>query len=249
MSEEYNESRQASFSESVHSRASSSSSSSSRASIQEEQGPQETCSIPAAGIKAIDGVVEGWRIWRVEDGVLRSLWKTDIWDPEQAQVSHHPKALRLPSAGLFIAAILLLTMGIINASDMSGWAAFDFTVFAFIAWFLWHVRQDWNLKRCQGPCVQTLRFLPIFGCGLYAWDSRERAEALGKATCGTRYRDFKLVLGRVALWGEVVEYQRGYAAQYAYPVSFDAVFDRLAGDWVGIDKATLDVKWVLSKFQ
>jgi hypothetical protein len=46
-------------------------------------------------------------------------------------------------------------------------------------------------------------------CGVYAIRRREDLERVAGA--GT-------IVGQVALWGHVIEHQRGYRAQYAYPV-------------------------------
>ena len=37
------------------------------------------------------------------------------------------------------------------------------------------------------------------------------------------------VMGRVSLWGRVVEHSRGWRAQYAYPYSL-CVFDKVRGE-------------------
>jgi hypothetical protein len=50
-------------------------------------------------------------------------------------------------------------------------------------------------------------------CGVYAFKHREAAELLAreKVDGGT------LVLGRVSLWGRVIESELGYRAEFAYP--------------------------------
>ena len=49
------------------------------------------------------------------------------------------------------------------------------------------------------------------GAGIHALKARYLAQSLAAVT--------GLILGRVALWGEIAEHERGYRAQYAYPVS------------------------------
>ena len=52
-------------------------------------------------------------------------------------------------------------------------------------------------------------------CGIYAWRTAEQAL---RQRMPTGYDLF--VLGEVALWGHVIEHERGYRAEYAYPYSF-----------------------------
>jgi len=59
-------------------------------------------------------------------------------------------------------------------------------------------------------------------CGIYAF--KTILGALGYAeTILTDWTVQPFVLGEVALWGAVVEHERGYRAQYAYPYSFRAL--------------------------
>src|SRR3989344_2375981 len=37
------------------------------------------------------------------------------------------------------------------------------------------------------------------------------------------HRSYIDLIGRVALWGNIIEYEKGYRAQYAYPISYDYV--------------------------
>jgi hypothetical protein len=50
-------------------------------------------------------------------------------------------------------------------------------------------------------------------CGIYAFKSREDAETLAREKADTAV----LAVGRVSLWGHVVETERGYRSQHAYP--------------------------------
>lgn len=42
-----------------------------------------------------------------------------------------------------------------------------------------------------------------------------------------RYYQGKIITGTVALWGEIHEHEKGYRAEYAYPLTFDHCTDRL----------------------
>lgn len=55
-------------------------------------------------------------------------------------------------------------------------------------------------------------------CGVYAW--RELPQAL-RQNLPAGYDLF--VLGEVALWGHVIEHERGFRAEYAYPYSLRVV--------------------------
>jgi hypothetical protein len=74
-----------------------------------------------------------------------------------------------------------------------------------------HLPAGWKIE--VGQRVET--FPPVHGhspakdctCGIYALTSRKEAEVL------TGHG----VVGEVYLWGEVVQAERGYRAQYAYP--------------------------------
>lgn len=67
----------------------------------------------------------------------------------------------------------------------------------------------------QPPCPPTL--LP--GCGIYAYKDPD-------SLLSTSWTDdLKLVAGQVALWGRVHEHERGWRAQFAYPVRLIAATD------------------------
>jgi hypothetical protein len=54
-------------------------------------------------------------------------------------------------------------------------------------------------------------------CGISAFKSREDAELLARETAGSEV----IVLGRVSLWGRVIETERGYRAARAYPYDLE----------------------------
>lgn len=116
-----------------------------------------------------------------------------------------------------------------------------------LGWRLWHVRLhggDYRLesftrhhvswpagRRLEATCPAHGDAAPFSGheCGIYAFKSRELAEELLRRYVGVRQcygrgpefppppRGRPIALGSVSLWGRVMERERGYRAQYAYP--------------------------------
>lgn len=64
-----------------------------------------------------------------------------------------------------------------------------------------------------GPCT----------CGIYAFESMGDAMAYWRDQGGSLVqsvlfgRSFRGLMGRLAMWGHVIEHERGYRAEYAYP--------------------------------
>jgi hypothetical protein len=72
-------------------------------------------------------------------------------------------------------------------------------------------------------------------CGIYA----ACLEAVGQYVGDTPWRDAARVVGRVALWGTVVECERGYRGAYAYPARLFVPLD-VGQPWqVGWDEVAL----------
>jgi hypothetical protein len=116
-----------------------------------------------------------------------------------------------------------------------------------LGWRLWHVRLhggryrlesftrhhvSWPARRrLEAGCSAHGDDAPISGheCGIYAFKSRDLAEELlrryiGVRQCYGREQEFPpprrgrpIALGSVSLWGRILERERGYRAQYAYP--------------------------------
>jgi hypothetical protein len=61
---------------------------------------------------------------------------------------------------------------------------------------------------------------PSHGCGVYAFTAREDAERWACSIARGRAGD--IAVGEVLGWGRVVECERGWRAQYAYPASLDS---------------------------
>jgi hypothetical protein len=116
-----------------------------------------------------------------------------------------------------------------------------------LGWRLWHVRLhgggyrlesvtrhhvSWPARRrLEAACSAHGDEAPSSGheCGIYAFKSRDLAEELlrryiGVRQCYGREQEFPpprrgrpIALGSVSLWGRILERERGYRAQYAYP--------------------------------
>jgi hypothetical protein len=116
-----------------------------------------------------------------------------------------------------------------------------------LGWRLWHVRLhgggyrlesftrhhvSWPARRrLEAACSAHGDEAPSSAheCGIYAFKSRDLAEELlrryiGVRQCYGREQEFPpprrgrpIALGSVSLWGRILERERGYRAQYAYP--------------------------------
>jgi len=118
-----------------------------------------------------------------------------------------------------------------------------------LGWRIWHVDPDdpggvrlrswahstvWPAgHRMEARCRSILSMaLPAWGhsaprkghsCGIYALNDREAAEQMlheiGEA--GPDFNRLPAALGRVSLWGRVVENTGGWRAQFAYPYDLE----------------------------
>lgn len=98
--------------------------------------------------------------------------------------------------------------------------------------FTWHHVSWPALQRLEATCPTHGAAAPDrdHECGIYAFKKRELAEELLRRYTGVRQRygrhyhelpepapDRPIALGRVSLWGRILERERGFRAQYAYP--------------------------------
>ncbi len=126
-------------------------------------------------------------------------------------------------------------------------------------WRLWHVRRHggehrlesftWHhvawppLRRLEARCAAHAGAAPVRGheCGIHAFKSRELAELLLRRYTGVRRPYYEgvthdvrrpIALGRVSLWGRILERERGFRAQYAYPYDVFVIggTERIAAD-------------------
>jgi hypothetical protein len=101
-----------------------------------------------------------------------------------------------------------------------------------VGWRLWHVDggrlRSWTRgtpwptharfdARCRRHAAPHLGH----GCGVYALRTRELAESLVAALPGPARQP--IALGRVSLWGHVVENVDGWRAQHAYPFDLELI--------------------------
>ena len=101
-----------------------------------------------------------------------------------------------------------------------------------IGWRLWHVDGDRLRSWTRGtPWAGRTRFTarcrrhpaPRLGhrCGVYALRTREQAEALLASLPALPLRP--VALGRVSLWGRVVENEHGWRGELAYPYDLELI--------------------------
>lgn len=71
---------------------------------------------------------------------------------------------------------------------------------------------------------------PHADCSCGVWAVPDAATALTAIDiCGRSWKPIHRIVGRVSLWGRVVEYERGWRAQYAYPAELIVPARRLHG--------------------
>jgi hypothetical protein len=102
-----------------------------------------------------------------------------------------------------------------------------------LGWRLWHVRaaadgyrleswahaREWPAgRRMEARCRRHESPRADHRCGLYAFRTREAAEALLRRCAPPRLAGCRPVaLGSVSLWGRVIPHRDGWRAQFAYP--------------------------------
>jgi hypothetical protein len=85
-------------------------------------------------------------------------------------------------------------------------------------------------ERFEASCPHHPLPAPTCGCGVHGVTTRE--EAVRWALWAGGALPNPIVLGRVNLWGKVLQFSRGYRAQYAYPYELEVPGD---GNWAGLD--------------
>jgi hypothetical protein len=150
------------------------------------------------------------------------------------------------------------------------WTDETTSIEAIQGWRLWqvvpwersqHRLAAWSLadlvwpahERCESTCLRVretghLAPQPRCGCGLYAFRSRSLAEA----ALASEMRPGTVALGRVSLWGRVVEHGSGWRAQYGYPYELLLIGDEPAvarelRAAYAVDVAWLDVPGMLRR--
>jgi hypothetical protein len=85
-------------------------------------------------------------------------------------------------------------------------------------------------ERFEASCSRHSLPTRACGCGVYGVKSRD--EAVRWAFWAGKALPNPIVVGRVNLWGKVLQFSRGYRGQYAYPYELEIP---AAGDWSGLD--------------
>ena len=94
--------------------------------------------------------------------------------------------------------------------------------------FTWHHVSWPPRRRLEARCPTHARDAPARGheCGIHAFKSRDLAELLLRRYTGVRRPYYEgvthdvrrpIALGRVSLWGRILERDKGFRAEYAYP--------------------------------
>ena len=142
------------------------------------------------------------------------------------------------------------------------WADETTSIEAISGWRLWQVvpwersqyrLAAWSLadlvwpahERCESTCLRVreaghLAPQPRCGCGLYAFRSRSLAET----AMASEMRPGTVALGRVSLWGRVVEHGSGWRAQYGYPYELLLVGEDTAAARELRAAYAVDVEWL-----
>jgi hypothetical protein len=99
--------------------------------------------------------------------------------------------------------------------------------------------------RLEAACVTHRHDAPAHDhdCGIYAFKTRELAEDLLRRYMGEKHCYFEgrvhrpeprshrvVAIGRVSLWGRVLEREHGFRAQYAYPYELFLIGREGSGD-------------------
>lgn len=75
----------------------------------------------------------------------------------------------------------------------------------------------------QAPGGFSMHEVPFRSChcGIYAFKTRAQAESLARRVLDLSWDiltdEEAVAIGRISIWGRIIETERGYRAQYAYP--------------------------------
>jgi hypothetical protein len=85
---------------------------------------------------------------------------------------------------------------------------------------LWRARQPLSVACEPGGCLAARWPSQPHSCGIHAFKERAEAERFPE-TWESRRADgagvSTYLIGQVSLWGRVIEHERGYRGQFAYP--------------------------------
>jgi hypothetical protein len=134
---------------------------------------------------------------------------------------------------------MLIPDGVVPIEAWRTWRVFNGQLRSINSSLPWPAREAMH-ARCHRHAysyvqIPAKRFIPIepqhkedapvasCRCGIYATATEEAARHIATTWCGE-------VLGRVALWGRVIEHQTGWRAEYAYPIELGLVAYRSSGE-------------------
>ena len=90
-----------------------------------------------------------------------------------------------------------------------------------IAWRVWKISDGWLYSMTQDDCewepgkdIQAHKIGPILGEGIHAFKTR-------KGACDYRWNGSTTVVGQVALWGQIYEFEHGWHGEFARVHSLD----------------------------
>lgn len=170
-----------------------------------------------------DGItpVVGWRAWKLINGQLQSIHYGGAWESRKPQESacHGQKR---ESGYLYFAS--MWTFGATTASPMTGTTNEDLHLACRPTKYnkktgesYLEIEEGYNLYASR-PVEKKVLPAPMEGCncGVYAARSLSTAIEYEKGDQPGAQKEAR-VLGRVALWGKVIVYDKGWRGQYAYP--------------------------------
>lgn len=155
--------------------------------------------------------LSGWRAWRVIDGKLTSITDRQVWTPVQAFEAKCTSSI--PGSGPGVSGLFMTTAPFflsatsVNPNASAGPAAFPVQA-------MQPQPRRSMISGAYGGLGEVVDEIehevpdPSCSCGIYA------ASTLLPVW---PYVDDAVVVGRVALWGRVVEHAQGWRAQFAYP--------------------------------
>jgi hypothetical protein len=138
------------------------------------EGQQTKPALKRDGVVA--GEIVGYRCWRIENGLLRSVYQSDVWRPGE----------------------------ILEGRELGDWDSRGI-----------HAWKDGGSKHYHDYIRSYLNREsdPITMMMMWGRDTQERAEMRPAMVTGTAF-----------LWGDVVEHERGYRAEYARVRSLDWLY-------------------------
>lgn len=160
----------------------------------------------------------GWRSWDVTNGVLHSVNQRTAWPIKkalEAYCDHGPELVYEPRR---YGRIVPMGMASEGVADAKGHTVVFQRVFGFETGGLGPLHDEppaVQLPKGWGyELVEVPQEVPgnDCSCGIYALESKEALLRSPYVSGG------QMAVGAVSLWGKVIKGERGYRAQFAYPL-------------------------------